>query len=258
MIPARRLTFQLTPLLDLFLIVIFAQYLDVETTTRQETQALSTTRDLLSAQLDQALSQIISLRTQMQELQAEVDLSASRSQEAERYRVQRDLVGELVGEMFRIPETQLNQLLQQRLAAGPGPSANDVTQLKQRLQAMSGNSPERVIEHLLTFGEMRKRIDLWELYLADNGVLHLTVGEKRFELRGESPEDVATRLYEAYKSLPESKGMVLILFSYGDVQFKRLKGTLDGLPLAVDQIRLDTGRRSRVEYAVQGFRATVR
>ncbi|MBI1345126.1 hypothetical protein GC163_02440 [bacterium] len=255
MIPARRLTFQLTPLLDLLLIVIFAQYLDVETTTRKETLALSTTRDLLSAQLDQALAQIINLRERMQELQAEVDLSATRSQEAERYRVQRDLVGELVGEIFRIPQTQLDQLLQQRLSAGPGPSANDVTQLKNRLQSLSGNSPERVIEHLLTFGEMRKRIDLWELYLSDNGALQLVVGDKRFELRGETPEDIATRLFEAYKTLPESKGMVLILFSYGDAQFKRLKGTLDALPLAVERIRLDAGGRSRIEYAVQGFRA---
>jgi len=255
MIPARRLTFQLTPLLDLFLIVIFAQYLDVETTTRRETVALSTTRDLLSAQLDQALSQIISLRERMQELQSEVDLSANHSQEAERYRVQRDLVGELVGELFRIPQPQLEQLLQQRVAAGPGPSANDVTQLKQRLQALSGNSPDKVIEHLLTFGEMRKRIDLWELYLADNGALHLTVGDKRFELRGDSPEDIATRLFEAYKTLPESKGMVLLLFSYGDAQFKRLKGTLDALPLAIERIRLDAGGRSRFEYAVQGYRA---
>lgn len=254
MIPARRLTFQLTPLLDLLLIVIFAQYLDIETTTRKETVALATTRDLLSAQLDAALSQLIELRQRMQELQAEVDLSSNRAQEADRYRIQRDLVGELVGEMFRIPESQLNQLLQQRLAAGPGPTANDVAQLKQRLQALSGNSPERVIEHLLTFGEMRKRIDLWELYLTDKGVLQLTVGDKRFDLRGETADEIATRLFEAHKSLPESKGMVLILFSYGDAQFKRLKGTLDALPQAIERIRLDVGGRSRVEYAVQGFR----
>ncbi|MDX1967596.1 MAG: hypothetical protein SFV23_10525 [Planctomycetaceae bacterium] len=254
MIGPRKLTMQLTPLIDLLLIVMFAQFLEVESAVLRETTQLESSRDLLSSQLDEALRQILALRERMAELQDEVHVAETRSVDAERFRVQRDLIGEMVAEMFRVPEAAVNQLLQQRNAAGPGPSAADMAQLRTRLKALAGNSPERVVDHLLAFGEMRKRIDLWELYLSDTGALVLTVGEKKFPLRAESTEDIVARIFEAYKTLPESKSMVLILFTYGDAKFKPLKATLDSLPRVLEQIRLDAGQRSRFEYAVLGFR----
>lgn len=254
MIDSRKLTSQLTPLLDLLLIVIFAQYLDVESTTRRETVQLEQSRDLLAAQLDEAVRQLVAVRERMLALQDEVEIATGRSQEAERFRVQRDLIGELVAEMFRVPEAALAPLLQQRQAGGPGPSSSDLAAVRRQLQNLSGDAADRVVDHLLTFGEMRKRIDIWELYLTDAGLLVLSIGDKRFQFRAESAEDVAARLFEAYKSLPEPKTMVLILLSYGDARFGPLKATLDGLPNALQQIRADTAGRSRFEFAVLGFR----
>ena len=254
MIPNRRLTFQLTPLLDLLLIVIFAQYLDVESTTRRESIEIQASRTQLNLQLEEALQQIVALRTKMIEMQAAVEVSAIRLQDVERLQGQRDLVGEIVAELFRIPEPAVNGLLQQLSAAGPGPSADDLTQLRRRLQTLAGDSPDRVVDHLLTFGEMRKRIDIWELHLAESGEMTLTVGERHIAFRAEKPEDFATRLYDAYKTLPETKAMVLILLTYGDARYGMLKSTLDSLPLALERIRRDTADRSRFEYAVLGFR----
>jgi hypothetical protein len=251
----RKLTFQLTPLLDLLLIVIFAQYLDVQSTTRQETAVLQTNRDLLAAQLDEALRQILALRERMTELQLEAQRAELRSDEAERFQAQRDLVGEVVSEMFRIDPAEFDQALKNRSAAGPGPSPTDVAQLKAKLQTLTKGAPDRVVEHLLAFGEMRKRIDLWELYLTETGELILVIGEKRFTLRAETTAEIGRKLFEAYKTLPEPKSMVLILFTYGDAKFQPLKGTLDGLPAAIEQMRADSAGRSRFEYAVLGFRA---
>lgn len=254
MIPGRRLTFQLTPLLDLLLIVIFAQYLDVESTTRRETVQWQSSREQTALQLEEALRQILDLKTQMIELQASAQLAETRSLDAERFRVQRDLVGELVAEMFRIPEPVVNQMLKQMTSAGPGPSSDDLARFRRRLHDLSGDSSAQVVEHLLAFGEMRKRIDLWELYLNDAGELILAAGERKFQFRVESTEDVVAKLYDAYKTLPESKSMVLVLFTYGDARFGSLKVTLDALPRALDQIRLDSGTRTRIEYAILGFR----
>ncbi len=254
----RKLSFQLTPLLDLLLIVIFAQYLDVASQTKEETVKLTSSRDLLSLQLDEALRQLLELRARMAELQDDVQVAQTRSVDADRFRAQRDLVGELVAELFRIPEAALEQLLLQRNAAGPGPSASDLEQLRVRLRALSGDSPERVVDHLLAFGEMRKRIDIWELYLNDVGELMLNVGDKHFRFRAESSGDIVVRLFEAYKTLPESKSMVLILLSYGDARATPLEATLKGLPAALERIRRDTGERSRFEYAVLGYRPDAR
>uniref|UniRef100_A0A7C2K2E3 Uncharacterized protein n=1 Tax=Schlesneria paludicola TaxID=360056 RepID=A0A7C2K2E3_9PLAN len=251
---ARKLTFQLTPLLDLLLIVIFAQYLDVRSTARRETIELEASRTLISAQLDEALRQLIALREKLAQMEQRVEVAETRSVEADRFLAQRDLIGELVTELFRLPEGTLAPLLQSRTASGPGPSASDLAQLQSRLKALGGGQSDRVVDHLLTFGEMRKRMDVWELYLQDNGSVVLTVGDKRLTFRAESADAFATRLFEAYKTLPEPKSLVLLLVSYGDAKFQSLKAMLDGLPQALDRIRTDAGDRSRLDYAVLGFR----
>lgn len=256
MLSPRKLTFQLTPLLDLLLIVIFAQYLDVASTTRKETVELASSRDLLSQQLDEALKQLVALRTRLNELQDEVQTAQLRSDDAERFRVQRDLVGELIADMFKIPDAVLEPLISRMNAAGPGPSDADIQQLRARLKGLSGNSSERVVEHLLAFGEMRKRIDLWELYLNERGELTLNAGGQAFRFRAESSQTVVLRLFEAYKTLPETKGMVLLLVSYGDARAAPLDATVRALPIALERIRQDTGNRARFEYAVLGFRSS--
>jgi hypothetical protein len=252
MLPSRKFTFQLIPLLDLLLIVVFAQYLE----GRIAGERIAERKDVLSQELDDALRQLIALREKMTVLEDQASAAETHTLELDRLRGQRDLIGELVGEMFRVPAEVLDQLLQRRISAGPGPSKDDIASLKSRLMALGGGSGERVIEHLLTFGELRKRVDVWELYMHDNGDYTLHVGARRIPFRAETLEAFPTRLFEAYKTLPESKSMVLVLVSYGDAKFKPLKSTLDGLPLALERIRADAGSRSRFEYAVLGYRPT--
>ena len=254
MLSPRKLTFQLTPLLDLLLIVIFAQYLDVASTSRKETIELVSSRDLLSLQLDEALKQLLALRARLSELQDEVQTARIRSDDAERFRVQRDLVGELVADIFKVPDAVLAPLISRMNAAGPGPSPADIEQLRTRLKGLTSNTPEKVVEHLLAFGEMRKRIDLWELYLNDRGELTLNADGQTFQFRAESSQTVVVGLFEAYKTLPETKGMVLLLVSYGDARAAPLNATVRALPLALERIRQDTGDRARFEYAILGFR----
>jgi len=245
MLPSRKFTFQLIPLLDLLLIVVFAQYLEGRIAGERMTER----KDVLSRELDEALRQLRALREKM-------EAAETQSLELDRMRGQRDLIGELVGEMFRIPPETLDQLLQRRTASEIGPSKDDVAQLKSRLTLLAGGHGERVIEHLLTFGELRKRVDVWELYLHENGDYTLQLGPRRIAFRAESSEAFATRLYEAYKTLPEPKSMVLVLVTYGDAKFKPLADTLVRLPLALEKIRADAGSRSRFEYAVLGYRPT--
>jgi hypothetical protein len=251
MIARRRLTFQLIPLLDLLLIVVFAQYLESRVNSEQQAVEAATTQDLLSAQLDEAVRQMLALKEQLAELEQQTQVAERRGGEADRFRAQRDLIGELVTELFRLPDGSLSSLM---TAAGPGPSRADFAQLQSRLKSLAGGSSDRVVEHLLTFGEMRKRVDLWGLYLQDNGTILLTAGDKRMSFRAESADEFAGRLFEAYKALPEPKSLVLLLVSYGDAKFQPLKAILDGLPGGMDRIRIDLGGRSRLDYAVLGYR----
>lgn len=252
----RRLTFQLTPLLDLLLIVIFAQYLDIRTSVRRETVRLESERIAATADLLKALDQLAVLREQLQRADAAVRQSDSLQQEVRQLRVERDRVGSLVRELFGAKDPEVAARLRPGTADAPGLSTADIARIRQRFQALGQAKTDEVIDHLVTFEEMRKRCDVWELYLQDNGVCVLTFGDKRLEFRGETRAQFANRLYEAYKTLPQPKSLVIVLMSYGDARFGDRQAAFDALPDALERMRNDTAGRTRFEYAILGYRVT--
>jgi hypothetical protein len=238
------------------LIVMFAQYVEIRAKAEKQTQEVESTRAASQAELDEAVRQLVALRERLQSLQHQVEEADARATAAEGYRVQRDLIGEMVGDIFHLPDAALKQLMQQRRTTGPGPTSDDVAQAQERWKAIIGNPGPAIVDHLLTFGELRKRVDVWELYVQDNGTSVLTVGPKKQTFRAENAAAYSSRLFDAYKALPEPKSMVLVMVSYGDAQFGIRKAALDGVPAALERIRKDIGNRSRFEYAVLGFRPT--
>lgn len=254
MIPVRKLSFQLTPLLDLLLIVFFAQYLEVRTVVREESGRLEAAQQSLTVELDDALAQLLALQDKLADLD-ELKLERTElSQEVQRAQTQRDLIGEMVVELFHLPESAVEAVVRQKSVVGPGPTATEIRQLKQQLQNLSKERGEEVVEHLLTFHELRKRCDLWELYVQDDGQIVFTAGNQTQVLRAEQTEAFSTRLFDAYKALPQPKSLVLILVSYGDARLGVRQAVLDGLPVALERIRADDEGRSRFDFAVLGYR----
>lgn len=254
MMPVRKLSFQLTPLLDLLLIVIFAQYLEVRTTAREESQRAQVMNDRLVTELDETLAQLDSLRDKLQafdELQAEKQSLSRRVEEAQ---AQRDLIGELVAGIFRIPDGAIENIVRKRSTVGPGPNTEEIEQLQQQLKKLAPNPGEAVVQHLLVFHELRKRCDLWEVYIQEDGRIVLTSGNQRQVFRAETTDVFASRLFDAYKALSQPKSLVLILVSYGDARLGVRKSVLEGLPIALERIREDDEGRSRYDFAVLGFR----
>lgn len=254
MIPVRKLTFQLTPLLDLLLIVFFAQYLEVRTVARQETDRLEASQRTLAKDLDETLRQLVALKAKLDdvdELRAE---RQSLTHEVQRLQAQRDLIGEMVVELFRVPESAVDVVVKERTGLGPGPSAGEIRDLKQQMERLATERGAEIVEHLLTFHELRKRCDLWELYIQADGQIVFTAGPHRHVIRAEETAAFSARLFDAYKALPQPKSLVLILVSYGDARLGVRQAVLDGLPAALERIRADDEGRSRFDFAVLGFR----
>lgn len=254
MIHRRRLTFQLLPLLDLLLIVFFAQYLEVSLLVREESGRSEAAQQSLSDELDEALKQLLALKDKLADLDDLKSERAALSREVRRAQTQRDLIGEMVVELFRLPESAVDAVVRQKSAVGPGPTATEIRQLKRQLQSLSQERGEEIVEHLLTFHELRKRCDLWELYIQDDGQIVFTVGSQRQAFRAELTEAFSSRLFDAYKALPQPKSLVLILVSYGDARLGVRQAVLDGLPPALERIRADDEGRSRFDFAVLGYR----
>lgn len=252
----RRLTFQLTPLLDLLLIVIFAQYLDIRTNVDRETVRLEGELSTTAAELQQTHAQLAVLTERLQRADAAVRQSDSFQQEVRQLRVERDRIGALVRELFDATDPQVAARLRPGTADAPGLSTADIARIRQRFQALGQAKTDEVIDHLVTFEEMRKRCDVWEVYLQDNGLCVLTFGDKRLEFRGETRAQFADRLYEAYKALPQPKSLVIVLMSYGDARFGDRQAAFDAIPDALERMRNDTAGRTRFEYAILGYRVT--
>ncbi len=270
----RRLTFQLTPLLDLLLIVIFAQFLEVkETTATQEQQATVQISDTTS-ELERARAELADLQSQTKQAQAELDAArqalTDEQLSADALRLerdtleealakaseQRDTIASLMPELFDLPEETVQELIRTRTPENVRLTPEQVQRLREEFREFAQKKPGEAVRHLLTFEEMRKRCDIWELYVEGSGKTVFSAGERTFEFRAETAAQFQRELFENYKSLPQPKSLVILLLSYGDVKASIYQAAIDGLPRAAEQMRTDQSGRSRFEYAILGFNPT--
>ncbi|MEX0703190.1 MAG: hypothetical protein WD069_13935 [Planctomycetales bacterium] len=263
MIFRQRLSFRLTPLLDLLLIVIFAQYLEVQQTATdsRETivrdagaeaaaaEAASAERARL-AQLERQLGELRLLDDEERRAQAlrEMELRAA----LDRAVAQQAAIGELVGELFRVPA----DVVEQALAAKnlPGRTPEEIERLRQEFRELGRQRGREVFEHLVAFEELSKRSEIWKLTVAGGNSIALQAAGGTHSFRARTPEEFADRIFRQYKTLPQPKSLVLVLVIYRDeATAETLFAVQQGLPPALDRMRQDSNQRTRFEYAELGY-----
>lgn len=241
----RRLTLQLTPLLDLLLIVMFAQYMEVRMIAKQEVDRIANEKQSTSDENE-------ALRNQVEQWEAgQRDLNQQHQREI-------DQLGQLLRELFRIPDAMLNKLIQPRGKSESGglPPA-EIADLKARFQQLATSRGDQVVDHLLAFNEMRKQFDMWEIYLNENGELLITAGQDRQQVKSkviESPEAFVEAVLQVRKRFPPTKDNVLILCRYGDCRLVNKLSMIRGLPAIGERLKTDGQGTTHFEYAVFGYR----
>jgi len=241
----RRLTLQLTPLLDLLLIVMFAQYMQLRIVAVQDAERVASERETTIHENEELRKQV----EQWESYQQNFD----KTQHQERVQL-----GQLVRELFKIPEATINKIIQPRSQnEGGGLSPSDTADLKARFQQLANSRGDLVVDHLLTFNEMRKQFDIWEFYLNENGELLITVGQDRQQLKSkpiETPEAFVEIALKVRKQFPPTKNSVLILCRYGDCRLLNKLAMTRGLPAIANRIKSDGEGTIHFEYAVFGYR----
>ena len=247
----RKLTLQLTPLLDLLLIVFFAQYMEVRMIAEQETERAEVGRVEARADLDTVQKQLAELQKQLAELD-------QKRRETERTDYAgREQLGQLFGELFRIPESIIQKIANRRSSDEAVLSPAEIAALKAEFKSLSTARADQIVDHLLTFTEMKKRFDVWELYIQQDDSLLITAAQHKQRLQPddiETPELFSEEFFKLYKSFPQTKSVVLILVSYGDAQLRYRLSITKGLPAVTERMRLDSNGTVKFEYAVLGFR----
>jgi chromosome segregation ATPase len=228
-VTARRLTFQLTPLLDLLLIVIFAQFMDVrETTQKQESEAnqqiASATENLEAArtELDEISKELKTKRDAIADLETKservIEDRDTLKKALENSQGQRDAIAGLFPELFNVDEETMQKFIRQKEAEGVRLTKEQVEKLRQEFRRLSVITPQQAVEHLITYQEMLKRVDVWRIHVDARGVTKVEAGKNTIEFRAETARDFEREMIERISVLPRPKGVVVIMLSFGNVR----------------------------------------
>ncbi len=264
----RRITLQLTPLLDLLLVVIFAQYIHMEQTAGRQVEAaaseaqvridaigeeIETARkersdaDIKRLQafeelkgrdetLTEARGEISALRTRVKELEI--------SSEEQRRQHREDLtrLGRIAANLLRIDPV----LFAETMESLP---ADEVRGLKEGFEDLRGKSAEALIRHLREIDAIRKRCDLWEVHIETEGriLFRFTGADEADSFWAGSSEDFVLKAQKGIARAAEPKSLVLILFSYSDATWGARQPVEEGVDLLKIWLRKEfTGKAFHV------------
>ena len=269
MITRRRITLQLVPLLDLLFIVLFAQYIDLQQAARSEVGAAAADREEAEAakrEADQLRSDALArldelnrkseqweierrrLNRELELARAEGEKEGQARQEMERLAARdRQVIGAMVKDVLNVSEGVIQDILR---------SATPVE--RQRLQSsfelMKKQSASGIVHHLRTTEELKKRADLWEVYIGDDNALRVTLVDEvvaqSLQVRG--ADQVANELAALARQQGEPKSLVIILLSWSDADRRTRDAVRDGLDRLVPVLKAEWPGK-RIEVAPLGY-----
>jgi hypothetical protein len=247
----RKLTFQLTPLLDLLLIVIFAQYLDVRDKTAQDRETQSTESAALKSSAARAAEERHAIAAKLAATETELNLArarldnigesvrkklADKDEDARRLAKQRDLLAKALGEIFRLPEQTLRDVMKPLAGKDAARAAEELRKIRRRIEKLRNSAPQQIVRHVVKYEELLKRCDLWEIHVDPRNNVRIAIGPKVHQFRFTAREFQATgnerkdreerrryvrdlrqdfdrKLFAFYKSLPQTKNVIIVLTS---------------------------------------------
>lgn len=277
MIARRRLTLQLTPLLDMLLIIIFAQYMQV----REQQTVEAQTTDQAVTQRDDALRRISDLLAQLERLRqatelAEANEARARNSIAEESRkvaqsqadldralAHQQVLGDVMVELFRVSPDDLAKVLDpNQFPSLTKKSPEELEHLRQRFLEVGKMHPQGAIELLLSFEELRKRSDVWFIRIDESSNAAIVAGERSTNIRVNwNPAGVALidqfvdEVVTWCGTLPDPNSLVVIMVSFDR---RTPLGTSDpvreALPVIVSRLRQRFDQRIRFEFSDMGVR----
>ena len=272
----RRIILQLTSLLDLLLMVIFAQYIGLQEASRllvsneqakrrqaeraqadtelARGEAFDKLRDLASAlsvseqrSRDQA-ARLGELKTENLLLREKA--GAVEQIEQTRRKAAADL--QAVGELARDSLDVNAESIRLALADVPG---DDLARLLAELRQLKDKGPGEIIQYLREAAEFRKRADIWEVHVAADDSIRLRVKDRVLAdaLFVTSQDDFLKQVLPLLRRQEEPKSLVIILVSWSDARLDTRSHVLAGLGQIVQVLDAQWKKAKRIETAVMGF-----
>lgn len=259
---SKRVRFQLTPLMDLLLIIVFAQFLDVRETSQEQTASLEAQREKLTEQISRERSELAGIReaitSQQRQLTRQRDEARAARDEAVRQVEVR--LSEMQTAMTMISEYfDVNDDAIARPNAPADASSRDpIEQAIEQASDLAKSEPDAVIRFLIGHAELLKRAEVWTVHAGENNIIRVASGDRSEAFRLESrtqakrTEEVAEQLFAAYKQFNQPKGLVVMLVSFDPQSVAGVyQPMIDAMPQTLERLRSDAPE-TRFEYTVLG------
>lgn len=248
MLNRRRLALQLTPLLDLMLIVMFSQYLENRNRSVIAEEVLQNERQQIERQRQDMKQELQQQQEKLDDLRQTYDA---------RFRSllgQHRAVGDLLTRSLNLPEQAVNEVVALR-AEGSAEDAARLESAVDRLQARIPLQGKELFRFLLQVDEMQKHVSVWEVHIAENGKATIQDGSRSATVDYADEEELAGRLFESSKSFGDPRNLVLILLTWGDAQLGARQKATNGIPLLLDRLRKDSAGIRWYDFSIIGYRA---
>lgn len=237
----RRLTLQLTPLLDLLLIVMFSQYIENRQRHQVAQQELESARASLESERRNAQDEVRQRRMELDErFNSIVE--------------QHHQVGSLLTESLNLPGAAMAEVLKLR-GAGATEDAARLEQASERLKSMMNGRGEEVFRFFLKVDEMRKHVSIWEVHIQQNGQALINDGDQSFTADYETDSEFASRMFEHSKSFADPRTLVILLLTWGDAEGGQRARATDGMSALMELLRKDAQSTRWFDFSIVGFRA---
>ncbi|MDG2223064.1 MAG: hypothetical protein P8L85_16910 [Rubripirellula sp.] len=261
LVRSRSIRFQLTSLMDLLLIIVFAQYLEFHRTSDasklKSEQEIALTRDSLDAAFEEQSNELSRLRDQLilenRQLRNQRDEALTQVEQTMR---QQAFTEALVQELLKVDATLIDREL------SPATSAETIRAAQERAESIREADSTQVLRFLAGYDELLKRAEVWTLHVSNRGDTEMQPGQaisgtQRFRLEATTQsaraDEFIAQMRAAYSQIPQPKGLVVILVSFSPrATAGNYQPVLDAMPDVIEWLNKDSGGRTRFEYAVIG------
>lgn len=271
MLNRRRMILQLTPLLDLLLIVVFAQYMDLQHTSQRALASIRTLsqreteraerlrkraedeRDDARKVRDNCLNEAAARAKTIAELRAEQEQLRKELADAQQAKLHavRDLeqIAKLLSELLNIPDEVLKTALKDLPAEGK-------RKIRKALEDLRGKGAHAIIRHLRKQEELKKRVDIWEIHIDDKNIITVMFNGRKsgtsFRIR--NSDDFRLKLERRFRAEAEPKSLVLLLSSHSGGATRRTRRDVEtGLDALCKGLRARYEGKKRFEAALIGL-----
>ncbi|MCX7386201.1 MAG: hypothetical protein NTX48_05995 [Planctomycetales bacterium] len=259
MLPNRRLALQLTPLLDLLLIVMFSQYIENRDRSVAAQERLVTQEKLWDTRLAGAEAAIEQRRLELEKNVAEqkallAELNKTYDDKYKSIINQHHQIGSILAESLNLPANVIAEVLKLQ-TTGSSDDAGRLQDAAERLQNLMQARGAEVFRFMLQVDEMQKHVTIWEIHVQENGQALITDSQQSFVTDFSSDADLATRLFESSKSFTEPKTLIVVLLTWSDAQAVARRRATDAMPLLMEQLRRDASGTRWYDFSIIGYRA---